>query len=106
MVEFLGEFAKLSPSQQLIFIYCLQNCPHPIPYSGDLNRIAILNQVSYRTVQRALSAISSFKHLARAVFYNSRVGHCDITYDEQPEMAIAQDNLFYSAHGPSSHRNI
>lgn len=69
ILDFLVEFAELSPVQQKIFLFCLQNCPHPRKNSGDINRIAAATGVHRKSVERAFKVINQYKILRRCVAY-------------------------------------
>jgi hypothetical protein len=69
ILKFLKEFSRLSPSEQQVFLYCLENCPHPRRYTGDLRQIQTHTQLSRLTVYQALNHISNLPHLRKAVCY-------------------------------------
>jgi hypothetical protein len=69
MLQFLKEFTKLSPAEQKVFLYCLEHCPQPRAYSGDLQEITLHTGLYYQTVRQALSHISAMQTLSRAVKY-------------------------------------
>jgi hypothetical protein len=69
MLQFLKEFTKLSPAEQKVFLYCLEYCPRPRAYSGDLQEITLHTGLYYQTVRQALSHISAMQTLSRAVKY-------------------------------------
>jgi hypothetical protein len=69
MIEFLREFAKLSPAEQRVFIYCAEKLPFPRAYSGDLQEITTQTGLYYQTVRQALFSITASPILSRVVKY-------------------------------------
>lgn len=69
ILAFLREFSDLSPVQQKIFLYCLQNCPHPRKNTADLNRIAAATGAHRKSVERAFKVFAAHKILRRIVAY-------------------------------------
>lgn len=68
-LNFLHEFCKLSPSEQRVFLYCLEKKPYPRKKSDDLKSISLSLNLSYKTVWRAMSAINNNKALSQLVHY-------------------------------------
>ena len=64
---FLALFATLSKSEQKVFLYCVKECPHPLPYSGDLGRIQIATALSRTSVREALKTIS--RKFPQVIYY-------------------------------------
>ena len=56
LLELLREFSALSPAHREILLYCLEQQPTIIYYSGDVQAIADTLQLNPRTVQRALQS--------------------------------------------------
>ena len=69
IIKFLHEFSKLSHAEQKIFLFCLENCPHPRPYTGDLGRISQATGLSRTTVFNALQSIAHHQDLHALVAY-------------------------------------
>lgn len=69
MFLFLQEFARLSPVEQKIFLFCLQKIPHPRKFTGDIAYIAQSIGVHRKSVERALKKISASRLLRRCVCY-------------------------------------
>jgi hypothetical protein len=69
LVHFLEEFAELSPVQQKIFLFCLQNKPVIYKNTNDLQEICVRTNKPYKTVWVALKKISELKTLSRCVKY-------------------------------------
>ena len=70
-IDFLQNFTRLTPAEQKVFLFCLKNNPYPRQNSEDLNFIAFSLGLSYKTVWRAVHAISSNKHFNKLVRYIS-----------------------------------
>ena len=68
-LDFLQEFAKLSPAEQNVFLFCLKNCPHPRKYTGDLAFIISGTGLARLTVYSALRKISGNPLLRKVVCY-------------------------------------
>ncbi len=67
LIDLLKDFADLDRMGQVVFIFCLSNCPYPRLYSSDVAGIAKSVGTSRRTVQRKLSAIRQTRVLSRCV---------------------------------------
>lgn len=85
ILKFLKEFSRLSPSEQQVFLYCLENCPHPRRYTGDLRKIQQNTHLSRLTVYQALNHISNLPHLRKAVCY-IRTDIDDLLRDEYRDL--------------------
>jgi predicted regulator of amino acid metabolism with ACT domain len=94
ILAFLDEFAKLSPVQQKIFLFCLQNCPHPRKNSSDINRIAAATGVHRKSVERAFKIIKQYKILRRCVSYIRIDVRKEIQaeYVERLQVGVQSDN--------------
>ena len=66
---FLVEFSKLSPIEQRIFLFCLQNKQHPRKYSHDIAEIATRTGAHRKTVERALKTFAAYPLLHKCVAY-------------------------------------
>jgi hypothetical protein len=66
---FLQEFARLSPVEQRVFLFCLQKIPHPRKFTGDISFISRSSGIHRKSVERALKKISSSPILRRCVCY-------------------------------------
>lgn len=73
LMDLLMEFSSLRPRHRKIFLWCLEHCPNPRPYTGDLGMICEATGSDRRTVWGALRAIGSRRILSCAVCY----GHVD-----------------------------
>lgn len=69
LMPFLKELITLSPKQQEIFLFCLENLPHPVNNSGDLERIRTAVGCKHRTLQVALLVINNTQILSQLVKY-------------------------------------
>ena len=69
VIDFLRTFSALTRAEQRVFIYCLEKCPFPRPYTGDLERIANGTDLSRMTVYKALLNISATPQLHHLVCY-------------------------------------
>lgn len=85
-LKFLKEFSELSPSEQRVFLFCLEHLPHPRRYTGDLRRIQNNTGLSRLTVYQALNHISALPHLRKCVFY-IRTDISELLRDEYAEIA-------------------
>ena len=85
-IDFLTDFARLSPKSQRVFLFCLSRCPHPRPYSGDIAFIALGSGVHRNTVRYALRYISRHHSLSRLVQLD-RSDHKEELYAQMQEQA-------------------
>lgn len=69
ILSFLQEFSKLTHAEQKIFLFCLEHCPHPRPYTGDLGTISQATGLSRTTVYNALRSIRKREKLNELVSY-------------------------------------
>lgn len=69
LMPLLKAIVTLTPAQQEIFLFCLENLPHPRPYTGDLLRIRTAVGCKSRTAQVALQQISKHPLLSQLVKY-------------------------------------
>jgi DNA-binding MarR family transcriptional regulator len=69
ILSFLQEFSKLTHAEQKIFLFCLEHCPHPRQYTGDLGAIAQATGLSRTTVYNALRSIRKREKLNELVSY-------------------------------------
>jgi hypothetical protein len=68
-LPFLQEFSQLSPVEQKIFLFCLEHCPHPRKYTGDIAFISSRAGIHRKSVEKALKKISALPLLRRCVAY-------------------------------------
>jgi hypothetical protein len=90
IIPLLKELVAMTPTQQEIFLFCLENLPEPKPYTGDLLRIRTAVGCNPRTAQVALWIISRSKILSKFVSYR-RINRKEINIYELQQ---AQDHLF------------
>lgn len=87
---FMKEFAALTQTQQRVFLYCLQACPHPTAYSDDVRKIASATDLHVRTVQRALQTIKKHPKLASAVYFTKIKSKKEFYHAEQERIRQKQ----------------
>lgn len=90
VLMFMEEFASLTPTQQRVFLYCLQECPFPKAYSGDIRKIASATELHVRTVQRALKIIKKHPKLSRAVYFTKFNSKKEFYHEEQERVRQKQ----------------
>jgi hypothetical protein len=69
VLSFLHEFSRLTPAQQRVFLYCLENCPYPQAYTGDIQRVMIGTGYPRKTIATAFIAIQAQPTLSTLVRY-------------------------------------
>lgn len=80
----LQDFADLPAAHQRIFLFCLAKLPVLKRRSGDLQRLAAVNQVSYRTAQRAIQSIEASPILSSCVKIKTSQGSPEfVSFDER-----------------------
>lgn len=80
LLPMLKELANLSPVQLSILVYCIEHCPRPIAYSGDLLQIRTAIGCKPRTVQIALRRFNQSRLLSQLVNYR-RIKKEDMEYE-------------------------
>lgn len=69
ILNFLQEFASLTPSEQKVFLFCLTHNPYPVAYSGDLQEISAATGLYYSTVRQAVYRFKKYPMLNKCVRY-------------------------------------
>lgn len=69
LLQFVKDFAKLTPAEQKVFIFCVEHKPNPVAYSGDLQHIALATGLYYQTVRQAMYSFRRSPLLSAAVKY-------------------------------------
>jgi hypothetical protein len=86
IISFLQDFAKLTRTQQEIFLFCLRECPFPQKNTNDIQYIAAATHHPYKSVWIALQYISTLPTLSKLVKYT----HSGIS----PHKTVPIDVLF------------
>ena len=92
LIPFLTEFATLSRSQQRVFLFCLQFCPHPVLWSSDLMQIRSATGVSRKSLYNAFRNFEKSAILNRAVYCCKKPKEAYYAEQQREESSITAED--------------